>query len=116
MEHEISLVGHDQLGRKRKKRRRKGNERKKRKRERKKKDNGRYFLALFLVVVYMCVCVCVCVCLNLENTLGVYRFMDPCPNDQGRNSSYLVAKILGKDFYLSCDFLTRRAIHAKTEV
>ena len=31
-------------------------------------------------------------------------------------SSYLVAKILGKDFYLSCDFLTRRAMHAKTEV
>lgn len=27
--------------------------------------------------------VCVCVCVNLENTLGVYRFMDPCPNDQG---------------------------------
>lgn len=32
----------------------------------------------------LCVCVCAHVCLlNLENTLGVYRFMDPCPNDKG---------------------------------
>ena len=62
MEYEVSFGGHDQLGRKRKKRRRKGNERKKRKREKKE---------------------CVCVYLNLENTLGVHRFMDPCPNYQG---------------------------------
>lgn len=67
MEYEVSFGGHDQIGRKREKRRRKGNERKKRKREKKKE----------------CECVCVCVYLNLENTLGVHRFMDPCPNYQG---------------------------------